>query len=261
MPTITTIHNVAEGMEIEWTYVENAEAYRLYVKTPKGWKAICTTNATTAIFKDAEPGQTYTFTVRCARFGGEAIGDYSRSGCTETYVAQPAISRTTNTARGIKIIWNASGAEKYRVFVKTDKGWKTIGTTADTTLTYTGAESGKTYVFTVRGMNARESIYTSSYNATGWRWKFIAQPAISKLENKADGIRISWKAVTGAERYRLYVKTSAGWKCIGNTAGTSLIWKGAEAGNPYLFTIRCVNKWNNAFTSSYDPAGWKYKCA
>lgn len=89
----------------------------------------------------------------------------------------------------------------------------------------------------------------------GW----VDQPEITRLENVTDGIRITWDAVEGAQRYRVYAKTSKGWLRLGSTTDTSFTWTGAKEGQTYTFAIRCVNAADNAFTSSYNTSGWSIK--
>ena len=260
-PTISKLENTASGIKITWGAVNGAGKYRVFVKTSKGWATVGTTTGTSLTYTGTKSGYTYTFTVRALNSAGTAfVSSYNGTGWKQTYVAQPSISKLENTASGIKITWNAvSGAGKYRVFVKTSKGWATVGTTSGTSLTYTGAKSGYTYTFTVRALNSAGTAFVSSYNGTGWKQTYVARPSITKLTNTTSGINISWGAVNGAAKYRVFVKTSSGWKAIGTTTGTSFTWSGATKGVTYTFTVRCLNSAGTAYTSAFNSTGWSIK--
>ena len=260
-PKITKLENVANGIQITWDQVNGAENYRIYAKTSKGWVALGNTTGTSFTYTNAISGYTYTFTVRCTNSAGSAFtSTCNTTGWRQKYVAQPAVTKLENVATGIKLTWNkVSGAERYRIYAKTSKGWVCLGNTTGTSFIYTNAISGYTYTFTVRCVNAANDTFTSSCNTTGWKQKYVAQPSVTKLSNTTKGINITWGAVNGAERYRVYVKTSSGWTYIGTTTGTRFTWTGAKAGQTYTFTVRCVNAANNAFTSSCNPSGWSIK--
>ena len=84
----------------------------------------------------------------------------------------------------------------------------------------------------------------------------LETPKISKLENKYNGIQISWKAVPGAAKYKLVVKEAGGsWKTIWNTVGTTYTWTGAKSGVTYTFGIRCTTADGKTYTSAFDSTG------
>ena len=255
-PVITKLTNTATGVKVTWGAVPGAAKYRVYVKTASGWLNIGNTTGTSLTYTKAVSGETYTFTVRCITPDGKGYtSGYDATGKTITYIGQPKVS-VSNAAKGVKISWGAiAGAEKYRVYVKTASGWTNIGNTTGTSLTYTKAVSGETYTFTVRCVSADGKTLTSSYDTTGKTITYIGQPAISSLESTASGVKISWNAVSGAEKYRVYVKTASGWTNIGNTTGTSLTYTKAVSGETYTFTVRCITADGKNHTSSYDTKG------
>ena len=259
-PSVTKLENVSNGIKITWGAVSGAERYRVFVKTSSGWQVAGNTTGTSFTYTGAKSGQSYIFTVRCVDAKGSFTSSYNTTGWSQKYIGQPKVSKLENVSNGIKITWGAvSGAERYRVFVKTSSGWQSIGSTTGTSFVYTGAKSGQTYTFTVRCVNAADKVFTSSYNGSGWSQKYIAQPSITKLQNVSGGIKLTWNAVSGAERYRVFVKTSSGWQSIGSTTGTSFTFTGAKKGETYTFTVRCVNAADKVFTSSYNKTGWAFK--
>ena len=162
----------------------------------------------------------------------------------------------TNTTKGITIKWGkVNGAAKYRVFYKTTGGWKKLADTNANSYTWTGAKSGKTYAFMVRCVSADGTKFTSAYDATGKFITYIATPKLSSVSNTATGITIKWGKVTGAEKYRVFYKTTGSWKKLIDTTSTSYIWTKAKSGTKYAFTVRCINSKGTSYTSAYDTTG------
>jgi fibronectin type 3 domain-containing protein len=90
--------------------------------------------------------------------------------------------------------------------------------------------------------------------------KFVASPTLSKVENVNGGVKVTWKAVSGAVRYRVYHKTASGkWELLGNTTGTSFTDKKVSGGTTYTYTVRCVTADNRSFTSGYNSKGLSIK--
>ena len=74
--------------------------------------------------------------------------------------------------------------------------------------------------------------------------------------NSATGVRVSWKAVTGATKYRLLRKPAAGgaWVKIGETTELTLIDTTAKSASRYTYTVECIDASGNA-TSGRNETG------
>ena len=185
-------------------------------------------------------------------------GDMTLYAVWERIAATPKIATAENVYNGVKLTWKAaSGAEKYQIYVKTaSSGWKSVGYTSGTTFTWTGATSGVTYTFSVRCVSDDGKVHTSGFDSTGKTIQFIARPSIGKVENTAEGIKISWNKVPGAAKYKLVVKENGGsWKTIWNTVKDTYTWTGAESGKTYTFAIRCTTADGKSYTSAFDSTG------
>ena len=170
-------------------------------------------------------------------------------------LATPKLSSVTNTATGITVKWKkVTGAAKYRVFYKTTGGWKKLADTTSTNYTWTKAKSGTKYSFTVRCISSTGKSYTSAYDTTGKSITYLATPKLSSVTNAATGITIKWGKVTGAAKYRVYYKTTGGWKKLVDTAKTSYTWTKAKSGTKYTFTVRSLSSTGKT-TSAYDTTG------
>ena len=255
-PSISKLENTSTGIKLTWNAVSGAAGYKIYIKSGSTWKVLTTVTGTSYTYTAAKSGTAYRFTIRCVDANGNAVSAYNNTGWSQTYIAQPSISKLENTSTGIKLTWNAvSGAAGYKIYIKSGSTWKVLTTVTGTSYTYTAAKSGTAYRFTIRCVDANGNAI-SSYNNTGWKKTFAAQPSISKLENTASGIKLTWNAVNGAVGYKIYIKTSSGWKVLATVTGTSYTYTAAKSGTAYRFTIRCVDANGNAI-SSYNATGWR----
>ena len=181
-------------------------------------------------------------------------------GAVSSNLATPKISKTENVNNGVKISWNkVNKAEVYRVYYKGSKGWTRLADTTSTSYTDSKVASGKTYTYTVRCLNKSKNKFTSGYDSKGAKATFIAAPKISKTENVNGGVKISWNKSNGAEQYRVYYKGSKGWTRMVDTTSTSYIDKDVSSGKNYTYTVRCLNKSKNKFTSGYNSTGKSIK--
>ncbi|MCD8155690.1 MAG: hypothetical protein LUF78_13595, partial [Clostridiales bacterium] len=115
-------------------------------------------------------------------------------------LSAPILTAAVNAPTGVKITWEeVPGAEKYRVFRKVPGGsWKRTGDTTEVSYTDTSAVSGTTYIYTVRCVSSDGASYTSSFDSSGLSVYYLSAPILSSVSNTANGVKITWEAVTGA---------------------------------------------------------------
>ena len=79
-----------------------------------------------------------------------------------------------------------------------------------------------------------------------------AKPKLKEIKNTAEGVKISWNKVSGADKYRIYRKTSkSDWKYIGSTSKTYYTDKTAKSGTKYYYAVKSRNEaGNSSFSSS-----------
>ena len=114
--------------------------------------------------------------------------------------------------------------------------------------------------FTVKGYRgtvAESYAKKNSFNFVALD-KTLQTPLISKLENTSGGIKISWNKVSGAYGYRVYQKTSNGWKRIKDTTATSYTDSAVSVNQTKTYTMRCIDK-NGNTVSGYNSKGWSKK--
>ena len=114
--------------------------------------------------------------------------------------------------------------------------------------------------FTVKGYRgtvAESYAKKNSFNFVALD-KTLQTPSISKLENTSGGIKISWNKVSGAYGYRVYQKTSNGWKRIKDTTATSYTDSAVSVNQTKTYTMRCIDK-NGNTVSGYNSKGCSKK--
>lgn len=232
-PTVSAAY---QGPQIKWEKVEGAVSYSIYRKTTGKYKLIAEGvkdlkyTDTTAV-----GGTTYTYAVRAYK-----NGHYSSYGAADKhqYLSRPILTATTTSKTSIKLTWDAiKGAEKYIIYIKNDKGeWAKYLTVTGTKYTVNNLVFGKSYSFSVRAVGSLDNS-TKSVGKTA-KATFPAVNATLAL-NPGKGVKISWKAVSGAASYRIYRKTEEGdWKLIKTTTSTSYTDTEGRSGVTYYYAVR-----------------------
>ena len=260
-PQITSLKNTTGGVKLQWNKVSGAYGYRLYYRPASGgWKRFKDTTSTSFTDSSVVPNKTETYTIRCLDKDGNTISGFNSKGWSIKYVpVAPTISKLENTSSGIKLTWNKiAGVYGYRLYHKTSTGWKRFKDTTATSFTDSGVTANKTEIYTIRCIDKGGNT-VSGFNSKGWSKKYTASiPSISKLENTSGGIKLSWNKVTGAYGYRLYRKTSSGWKRIKDTTATTYTDSAVKSGRTETYTIRCIDR-NGKTVSGYNSKGWSKK--
>ena len=175
-------------------------------------------------------------------------------------VTTPVISKLKSTADGVKISWNAvKGADRYRVYYKNSQGgWTRLGETSSTSMLDDDVAEGHTYTYTVRCVDS-DGDFTSDFYSAGWKhtYRLLDIPAITTMKSEAEGVRLTWRAVEGAQKYRAYYKGKSGWVRMGETTSTEFVDNVVSVGSTYTYTVRCVDN-DGDFTSNYNTNGWSH---
>ena len=168
-PEISKAESVNGGVKISWNKSNGAEKYRVYYKGSNGWTRLADTTSTAYTDKAVSSGKNYTYTVRCINSSANKFtSGYNGKGKSIKYVAAPKISKAEATYNSVKISWGkVNGAEKYRVYYKSRKGWTRMVDTTSTSYIDNKVSSGKTYIYTVRCINSSANKFTSGYDSKG----------------------------------------------------------------------------------------------
>jgi fibronectin type 3 domain-containing protein len=136
-------------------------------------------------------------------------------------------------------------------------GWKRFKDTTATSFIDKNISAGKTETYTIRCIDKNGNT-VSGFNSKGWSKKFVATtPQISGFENTSGGVKIKWYKNPCVYGYRVYQKTSNGWKRIKDTTATSVTDSAVTANQTKTYTIRCIDKSGNT-VSGFESEGWSH---
>lgn len=231
---------------VTWEPVEGAVKYEVYRSTKKNgtYTRGTSTTGTTYTNTKAVAGKYYYYFVRAI----DADGNYADSNIIGRTcdLAQTTITVSNVASTGkVKISWTAvEGATKYEVYRATSKNgtYSRISTTANTSVTNTKAEAGKTYYYKVRAICDVDAA-AGAYSAVKSRTCDLAQTTVTLSNVASTGkIKISWKAVEGATKYEVYRATSKDgtYSRISTTSNTSVTNTKADAGKTYYYKVRAI---------------------
>lgn len=189
-------------------------------------------------------------------FANNKEGDYKVS--ANIILATPKISALSCAYGGVSIKWSkGTGAQKYRVFYKNNGKWTKLADTTAVSYVDATAASGTTRTYTVRCISADAKTYTSNYDTVGTSLYFVAAPRVSAIQNGNGYTQLTWAAVKGASKYRVFVKNGSSWKKLADTKATSYKNTAVKGGTAYTYTVRAMDG-NGKFVSAYNTAGWSY---
>ena len=241
--------------KVTWAAVEGAVKYEVYRSTSKNGTYTRGTGTTKTTYTNtkAVAGKYYYYFVRAIA----ADGSYADSGIIGRTcdLAQTTVTVSNVASSGkVKISWEAvEGATKYEVYRATSKTgtYSRISTTANTSVTNTKAEAGKTYYYKVRAICDVDAA-AAAYSAVKSRTCDLPRPTVS-IALSSGKPKVSWGKVEGAVSYKVYRAASkTGTYSLVKTT-TSLSYKntGAAAGKTYYYKVVAVCS-NTAGNSAYS---------
>lgn len=240
-PNLLLLRNRNEGLVLTWEAVEGAKEYRVYRRGAgdKTWTYITTVKGTSYVDSKAETGKYWRYTVRAtndAGYSGFENGLYIKR------VDTPHLTGISNIASGVKISWTSiSNAKSYKIYRRgVGESWKCIATVKASATSYTDTtiknNSGNYYRYTVRAIDGYYS-----YFEDGLLTKFVAAPHLTSIAKTANGVKVTWNAVDGADSYRVY-RRGAGqsWVYVTTVTSTSYV-DTSNATGYYRYTVRAVD--------------------
>ncbi len=171
-PVISNPTNTINGVKITWAKMPGAELFRIYRKATgeTSWTKIGESTINSFTDTNVTSNSKYTYTVRCLSADKKKFtSSFNQTGKTITFISAPKIKSAKSTNNGVSISWNkVPGAKKYRVFVKTNSGWKSIGETTSTTFLHRNVIKNRMYTYTVRCVSSDSKQFVSGYYPNGY---------------------------------------------------------------------------------------------
>ena len=231
--------------QIYWNAVDGAAKYWVYRSTDgKNFKYYDSTTKTSYTNNSTSIGTTYYYKVKAVAVvdGKNYASAYSVAKSIQCKPAAPTVSINRSNGKP-KLSWKAvSGATKYWIYRSTDGvNFKYWDSTTKTSYTNSGAASGTKYYYLVKSVavvNCKNVI--SAYSSTKSLFTSLAKPSVSITTSNGKP-KITWKAVTGADKYYIYRSTDGKtFKYWDSTTKTSYVNSGAKKNTKYYYKVKAV---------------------
>ena len=251
-PVISSVSSTDNGVKVKWNEAEGVSRFAVYRAQGTGnLSKLAEAEGLEYLDTTAVSGKSYTYAVRSLAEDGSVLSYYSAN-ASVNYVQLPGITSIENTSTGAKISWKKpAGVDRIRLYYKNGSGWTRITETTDSSYTHDKLTGGKSFIYTVRGVDSKGN-FTTDFSREGWENTFIEPPVISSMENKASGTLLKWKAPAGSSRFRVFYKTEGkSWQRMFDTDETSYLAENTSSGTKYTYTVRCINEDGSRYTSYY----------
>lgn len=236
-----------DHITVSWKAAELAEEYIIYRKTTTGtWMRITSVPATQTKFDDTvvDSGVTYIYAIASQAKGVST--ELSVVSNSVYFLSAPEIVGVFNGTNGMELKFRkVEGAEKYNIYRREVNGQfgVPVGTITQDTLKeykYVDKEaiSGVQYVFGVQSVYGDiKSAITESDLAC-----CLDEPEV-ELNAAYGGVKVSWEAVRGAEKYAIYYATTRraeDLKLLTTVTDTSYIHKEATSGRNNYYAVMAI---------------------
>lgn len=253
-----TASNDADGrVLLTWAAAAGAESYEVYgTDASNVFGLLHTTDSTSYTDDTLEPGQSRTYYVKAVfPSGAKSPNSWLVSGTRKYPSPVVKVSNVASSGK-VRLTWGAvAGAQSYKVYRSTSKTgtYSLIKTTTSTSFTNTGAKAGVTCYYCVVACGSN-SAADSEASAIVTRTCDCARPEVSISNVASSGkIKLTWDAVEGAVKYRVYRATSKNgtYTLMKTTTGTSYTNTSAKAGKLYYYKLMAVAE-KSAGNSAYS---------
>ncbi len=245
VPKLSGLSNTAAGVTVKWGAVQGAGSYNVYRKGPgdTDWVKMANTKSTSWTDTKAANATKYSYSVRTVDAGGTLRNTYSAYKSI-TFYLRPTMKSVSLVSTGLTVKWKAvSGAGSYHIYRKGpgETSWVKMTNTTGTSWTDTAVESGKTYTYSARTVDAGGTV-RNTY-ADGISAVYYDRPTAPKLANAAGGVQVEWTAVAGAGGYEVdrRLPTETAWTAIGTTREPRWLDTAVESGVKYVYSMRTLN--------------------
>ena len=250
-PTVTGGNDSQGRPTLKWNAVSGAAKYEVYRARSKNGDYIKYSTVTGTSYTNTsyiENGNTYYYKVRALDANGTA-GAWS-SVVSVTYkqtLPAPTVTGGNDAQGRPTLTWKVvTGAAKYEVYRARSKDGDYIKYSTVTGTSYTNTsyiESGSTYYYKVRALDANgtagawSSIVSVTYKQT------LSAPTVTGGNDSQGRPTLKWNAVTGAAKYEVYRARSRSGEYIKYSTVTGTSYTNTsyiENGNTYYYKVRAL---------------------
>lgn len=266
-PSVTSVSNIAEGIELKWASVENASYYIVYRKIVGVESDISEyTTVVSNSFVDSfvEAGRAYTYSIKAVNDYGESA--FTKTGYTITRVPATTVTNVVPEADGIVVYFQqVEGVDGYNIYRKTaSTAWVKAGSVTkdfDSFKDISVLGGDEYYYCAAPFIGNSESEKVSSLNSC----YFLKTPQNVKSVNTKDAIEVTWDVSIGSTEYYVYKRAEgeASLKLVGTiSAGEAreYVDTDVENGEIYYYAVQAISNKGTSYCSEETPAAMRITC-
>lgn len=164
----------------------------------------------------------------------------------------PKLTSVKNAYNGVCVKWNkVEGAESYKIYAKSSKSFKQVGSVKDTNIfIHKGTKSKRVYTYKVKAFNSESSSAFSNKKSV-YR---VKTPKL-KISNASKGVKASWSKIKGATKYTLLYKKAGAKKFKTSYSGKKLKFTddNLNSGSSYVFKVKAkIKKKSSAYSKASE---------
>ena len=248
--------NTNGSFTLSWNSVSNADKYKIYIKQTDGsYKLMKTTSATSFTTAVAAIGRTYSYKIKAVNSKYNISSAFSNieSAKYDNKLSSPNMSPVViNSDCSFKLSWSAvSGADKYEIYLLGSNGkYNLMKTTTATSFTTAVATYGRMYSYKVKAVDSENNVYSEFSNIVSATNSMLPPSTFNPVKVNSDGsFNLSWTAVSGADKYEIYLLGSNGkYNLMKTTTATSFTTAVATYGREYAYKVRAIDSKNNVYS-------------
>ncbi len=257
---VSKLQNQNKKIRVKWNTVKGAAKYRLFRKIGDAdWFEQTTQTGTVYYDSDVKNNLKYTYYVRALDSSDNYIGTYDANGKSITFFIDPEMKDCVRSGSSLLVTWDpVEGVSNYAVYRKISTGeWIKVGTSSGTSFSDTSMPSGTYCEYTVACADSSGNPVSHYGSHTVGTESYKDIPILLGVKNVDGGITITWQAVDGAKKYKLYRKVgdnTAKFKEVTTTANTSYTDTGVENCKKYTYTVSACDA-GGTEESMYNTTG------
>ena len=243
---------------ITWKKVSGATAYRIYRKAEgkTEWKVVKkSTTKLTYTDDSVSAGKVYRYKVKAYRTYKKKTywGTGKSVKLTAGYGKVTVSSVKTGVFNALIVKWKkVSGASAYiiqrrEVSILGNGSWTTVAeNVTGKSYTDTTASCGTTYQYRVRATRVyKKKTYKGKYSSASKKKTTLTGEVTAKTASVAsDGLKVTWKKMTGATGYTIYRKASGelSYTKIGTSTKTNYVDETVVSSTKYYYKVKAYRK-------------------
>ncbi len=243
------------SFKLSWSAVSGADKYEIYLLGSNGkYNLMKTTTATSFTTAVATYGRKYSYKVRAVNSSKNIYSDFSNVvSATNTKLTVPTFNAVkVNSDCSFTLSWSSVyGADKYEIYLLGSNGkYNLMKTTTATSFTTAVATYGRMYSYKVRAVDSENNVYSEFSNIVSATNSMLPPSTFNPVKVNSDGsFNLSWTAVSGADKYEIYLLGSNGkYNLMKTTTATSFTTAVATYGREYAYKVRAIDSKNNVYS-------------